>query len=1115
MEFKNFSPEQRLAVTQNGNVIVSAGAGSGKTTVMIERIIQKLTNGARLEEMLIVTFTRAAAADIRVKLAERLSSLRRDKTTRALAERAIDALPVCNIGTLHSFCQKLVKSYFIAAEIDPASTVAEESEAAILKSAAIRRAVDSAWERGDTEFRTVYDALSSRRDDDGVINAVRDIMDFALSLPDPESYLKSQASDAERIPELDEILSDRRAALVLRADEIKKAVAAIRFSALEKAVDDVIPYIDGEIDEIRRTSHRASLDERDTVNEEFKALKADCKDYREYKAVADKAKTLESAPFARALCAVALDAIGEYASRKSRVGKIDYSDLEHGAKRVLCNPVCRQEIADGIKFVFIDEYQDVNPLQAAIADELKSCGGIEMFLVGDIKQSIYAFRRCNPKYFKDATLDPAYTHIRLNNNYRSSEQVIDFVNGVFDGLMTEEFGGADYKAERLVYANKSVGSGEAEFCTVDCADDDEDDNDVEACDDAREIYSVVRAVGGEEERDGEVTFIVNSVLDYIEREKERAKKAAETGDRSVKAPDFGSVAVLVRSARSAFCAKLERAFGEYGVKCSFGKKSYISDYPEVVGLLDILRSVDNRFDDIALYTALRSGMGGFSDDELFEIAERGEAAARSNGIEPAYGAERKSYTFWQKASAYDGVLRAKLDAFYALRDEFALYAKSHDCSDTLGYITSRIDYFQYVYESNGCAQAIEALIECAAKQRYDIHSFLTLCDSTDMELDAADGGDAVTVTTIHSAKGLEYDFVIVADTAHKFNMDDTRSRVIASESGVCVKYPDVAERRLLPSVGWLIENTLAPDRLRREELRLFYVALTRAKKKLLVCGKDKGSKRAEGTYTNQLDFMRNILARRVDGVAREKAESFTSQPVNPAIVAAVKARCDFKYDSCRSPIKTCVTAIASESGEDYISAAPVLTDDDRGIVVDTDTVVRSVKSTSADVDACLRGTAYHRAMELVDFNAPDIEMLNRECEDFSLVDERDIVRAAAVMKELADGALFYDKERYFIVDMSAEELYGANTGSGSVLVQGVIDLLIVDKNGFATIVDYKTTAPERLVCDEYFDQLRLYATAVERATPYKVKNRFLYSFVSGELINMDIRGGVSNKVKRR
>lgn len=1080
MELKDFSPEQITAITAQGNVIVSAGAGSGKTTVMIERIVHKLIGGAKLDDMLIVTFTRAAAADIRVKLAERLSKLKRDPETRELAAEAIDAMSVCDIGTLHSFCQRLIKTYFYAAGVDPSATVADENEAALYKHSAVRAAVDAAWTDGSTEFATVYDALSSRRDDNAVSDAVRDILDFALSLPEPLEYLSAQKSDAERVPELDALVSRRRDDIIARTLELKNDIVAADFTALKKAIDDVIPYIDGKIDCMTKTVHRAKGDYRDVINERFKAFKKTCAAFRDFRIAATQAKETDSSVFSGALCRVAVDALERYAAKKAAAGKLDYSDLEHGARRVLADPACKAEIAANIKYVFIDEYQDVNPLQAAIADELKNCA--EMFLVGDIKQSIYAFRRCNPKYFKTALADPDYTFVALNRNYRSAPQVIDFINTVFDGIMTDDFGGADYKNERLVCGSAKAADGSADFFVVNVDDPAgvaEDSEKRESKASAGGVYSVVRAAQKRERPDPEVTFTVNSILDWLD--------TAEN-------PSLGSIAVLVRSMRSEFCGKLAAALDECGIKWNFGRASSVSDYPEAIALLDILRNVDNRFDDVALYTALRSPMGGFSDAELLRIAESGETAAKKAGVIPYLS--RKSYSFWQKAAAYDGALKSRLDAFYARRERFALYSESHDCADTMGYITSEIEYFRHVYETGGSAQAVEALIDYAATRRCDVHSFLEYCNSTDFALDFAGGDDAVTITTMHSAKGLEYDFVIVADTAHEFMMSDAYAKIIITENGVCMKYPDPIAREFRPSVPWLIESAEAPDRLRQEELRLFYVALTRAKKKLIVCGKNK--KRNSGAATlarSQLDFMSAHLPRVAEAVPRETLKpQGSAAAVDPSIVAAVKSICEFDYKTDDLPIKTCVTALAASSDDgDYTAAAYVLTDDERVMPAD---------GALAAGDARLRGTAYHRAMELAEFSSPDFDRLEAECEGFAaLVDKRKIATAAATMAKLVSDCAFYCKERYFIVDMPADML-GVGESDESVLVQGVIDLLIVGGDGSATVVDYKTTAPEKLLCDEYSKQLRLYAAAVERTTPYKVQKKYLYSFALERLIEI-------------
>ncbi len=1083
-----FSPEQKKAIETDGNVIVSAGAGSGKTTVMIERIVRKLLSGAKLDEMLIVTFTRAAAADIRVKLAERLVKLKRDPAAADKAARAADDMAICDIGTLHSFCQRLVKTYFYAAGIDPSASVVEENEAESLKYSDIKAAVAKAAENGEEYFMRMYDALSSRRNDDGVVKTIGRILDLALSLPEPRKYLTETAPDSSVFGELDGIAAFRRAQLAERIASIKADMQAAKLDALLKAADDLIPYMDGYADEIRRTSHRACGDYRDVINDEFKRLKKDCASYREFIDTVTAAKNADSAPYSAALKSVALDALERYSKRKSALGKIDYTDLEHGARRVLKDEGARAELAQRIKYVFIDEYQDINPLQAAISRDLKDCGA-EMFLVGDIKQSIYAFRRCNPKYFKDATVDPDYTFVALNRNYRSSPQVIEFINNVFGGLMTDEFGGADYSTDKLVATVESA--GEAEYCLVERAD-----GNGKECSDIHEdgVYSVVKSAGKASGYDGQAAFIVSRVLDWL---------------RTATEPNLGSIAVLVRSARTEFCAKLAAAFKKAGIACTVGKKSKLSDYPEAVALLGILRYVDNRSDDIPLYTALRSPMGGFSDEELLSVAQTGERIARARHVKPyVSGGGRESYAFWQKAENYKGELREKLDRFYALREEFLKYSDTHDSADTLGYITSKIDYFQYVFDAGGSAEAVEALISYAANRHCDVNALIDFCDRSDFELDVNAGGDSVTITTIHASKGLEFDYVIVADASHGFVLSDSYDKVIATENGAACKIPDAIEHKMLPSAPWLLESVKGPDRLRQEELRLFYVALTRAKRKLTVCGiNGKRSSSDPRRARCELDFMGAVTPAVVAPPESSTAAPRAEGPLDESIYSAVKARCEFKYVGHDRPIKTCVTALAEYSDEDYTSAAPVLTDDDRAHSGDDVYSVRPRGKSAARSDADgaalskLRGTAYHRAMELIDFSSPDFDAVKRDCENAELVDGDEILHAATVMRELTDGCAFYAKERYFIADMPLDEISGGGSVE-SMLVQGVIDLLIVHNDGSATIVDYKTTTPDRLASDAYRTQLKAYCTAVERVTPYKVKKAYLYSFILGKLMEI-------------
>ncbi|MDE5593503.1 MAG: PD-(D/E)XK nuclease family protein [Clostridiales bacterium] len=355
------------------------------------------------------------------------------------------------------------------------------------------------------------------------------------------------------------------------------------------------------------------------------------------------------------------------------------------------------------------------------------------------------------------------------------------------------------------------------------------------------------------------------------------------------------------------------------------------------------------------------------------------------------------------------------------------------------------------------------------------------------------------IITMHSSKGLEYDLVIVADTNKQFSNTDKEKRVLVSENGVFVKLPD-EERLLVKSAPWMVENLTYSDRQRAEELRLFYVALTRAKHDLIVCGK-KSAFTAVPPEDSKC-MMHFLSGRKPDEIKVQRlpiGEADESRPYDENIAAAVHSRHmqAEEYNSRRLeqalPVKTCVTAVAHDEWDkdDYTARTKVLTVDDRDR--------QKGEKDKGAADSMLRGTAYHRAMELANFDGFDMDELRRTCENFDLVDEREIATAVEAMKELAAGSAFIAKERYFIVNLPANEVYGDGK-AGNVLVQGVIDLLIVDKDGNATIVDYKTGNPASLQNDGYRKQLELYTAAVERTTPYKVKRAVLYSFAAGRII---------------
>lgn len=1127
-----YSKEQMRAITLEGNVIVSAGAGSGKTAVMIERIINKLKQGASIENMLIVTYTRAAASDMRYKLAERLAALKREPSCEKTAVRAQSALDVCDIGTLHGFCKKLIENYYYAADIDPAAVIKDETETSELKLAAIREAVDGAWQSGNAQFCAVHEMLSSKRDDTGVIDAVERIMENALVCPDPDNYLTvKDVKRAEFLSYVASVKADACDSLAeLRADPFVLASPKIL-----AAVDALDCYFNDDVKLPRIILKKSSADEL-RIAEMFAAAKSRVEAFKKL-CIVSEADDEYAAACVKELFAVTKTAMALYSEKKKSRAVLDYSDLEHGAMRVLSDAECAAQIKNKYGYVFIDEYQDVNPLQAAIADELKkSC---EMFLVGDVKQSIYGFRQCNPKYFIQALHDPDYTHVALNANYRSAPQIIDFVNNVFTPIMTEKFGGADYSQNRMT-AQKSdsgsatlvVGFNDDNSSNKDKRNDraapDKNNNadrpaqDVEAvlndssasavggnaAVDNNEVYSVKNAALSKC-HDAQALFVADAVQEWIEG----GGSAAET-------------AVLVRSVKTEFCTELKEIFEERGIGYGFAGKTMLSDYPEAVALADILAFCDNAFDDVSMFTAMRSPMGGFSDEEIMQMAKDGETAAKAAGVLPLHGRVRKDYFFWQKIGAYNGALKPRLDEFFALRDEISRYAKTHDACDALGYITASIDYFQYVYENGGSGAAVDALINSGADKT--VHAFIKQCEQG-FELKPESVGDAVTLTTIHSSKGLEFDFVIVADCTHGFVSDDYTSRIIVNDDGVAIKIPDSHTGKLLPSSDWSLANAFGANRMRAEELRLLYVALTRARKKLLVTGKTKTVKPAADALCH-LDFLCGAVPRispedyfaqqrEAESAAKEFAANEAAacnDGISREIYTAVKKRCDFTYSVNNVPFKTCVTALSAladgdESFTVLTAEEPLQYEDEfkpesaKAVRGETNKLARhhnSLGEMSAE-SIMRRGTAYHRAMELIDFAKPDYDGLAARCSDLQLVARADIITASSKIYELAKHSQHVFRERYFVVDCAA--------GDESVLVQGVIDLLLVNANGEATIIDYKTSKIERLNSEEYAAQLALYKLAVEKTTPYTVVKCALYSFVTGDFADLTAQAFAAQK----
>lgn len=1029
-EERRWTPEQSAAIEGRGNMLVSAGAGSGKTAVMIEKIRRLLMGGASLDQMLIATYTVAAAGDMRCKLATALEKY---------PEQA-EKLPQAYIGTLHSLCSRLIKLRFYLTDADPAFELLAENEAEAMKTAAAETVLGRG---GDEVFSTVYDAMLSNRSDKPLKKLLIDLLDFSRTQPDPDAWLAHCLDLYDDDPTVDAAIAcmfdAEKSKLLARAQALYVDTAAAGFTRNIAASASLVGFIETGAPPVKTTGRVG--EGFVALNERYKTLKGEIEAFRaQVDAVAAmppaSAAKAEAATFVR----LARDIGVAYEEMKAQKAALDYADLEHKALEVL-----EAGAPVPFRYVFVDEYQDVNPLQERIIELLSK--NAELFQVGDVKQSIYAFRLCDPdiflRRFADYKAGRGGTAIELNRNFRSDDGILRAVNRVFDRLMTVDFGGVDYKKDARLICGCGRSSADAVTFTV---------VGERQKPQLPPVYRVTEDDGGR--LSAQAVAVAHDVAKILHE------------DKDAKPED---IAIIMRS-RSPLLYEIAAALSALGIESSVCAKETPAESDAVRPLLNALRLIDNRADDVILAAVLLSPFGGFTVEELTEIGQ-GES-------------------FYAAVQAYDGPLKAKLDKFFETFDRYEQLSYYTPADELAGMVAGEAKYFEYLYaQENGRALAAEAGAFLAMMSASDacasLDAYLAFADRAPA-VERVTGPSAVRLMTVHAAKGLEFDYVFFAGTETPFRFDEAGAAATADrEYGLCVKRFDDEARAILPTRLTYLAATAKKKRMLEEELRILYVALTRAKKKLFIYGKR--AKRYEGEDLKpscNLNFLLPSFfadARYVDAdeaaFERLTRTRILSRP-DARLAEEIAGRLRFEYAGQPQPQKTTVTKNAELQDERDYAVTTERTDCERAAEI---------------------GTAYHLMMEHIDFARPFDDEWRRLCETFpaesKLCDKDKIGKAAAYVKRLSAGWKLY-REKEFVID------------DGGVLVQGVIDLLLVNGDR-AIVLDYKTTRTEDLLLPAYIYQTDFYARAVERLLGLTVTDVYLYSFYMDKPVKMPFASAVA------
>ena len=1073
-----WSDDQLRVLEASGNMLVSASAGSGKTAVMIEKIRRLLVRGESLKNMVVCTFTTAAAADMKYKLAKALA----DPQTRAEMDprhrqRETEYLPQAAITTIDGICARLVRSYFYRTDADPAFEVLSDGEKNVLQA----ECLSDVLEHADGErFALLYDALLADRTDDRIRAFVRNLYEFSEIQPDPDGWLNDCLriyDDPQAVADaLQQMLRAERTALAAEAD-------ALRIDTVQAAFTRNIAACEGLTDWLNRLADRPKPTGRipdwaQPLHERYKDLAGRIEKFLDKEDAWNAAPDAVAArPEAEVLVQLTRDFRAEYAAVKRKRGKLDFSDLEHYALEILMSDAA-EAIQAGVRYMFVDEYQDTNPLQEEILNLLSARA--DLFEVGDLKQSIYAFRLCDPRIFLHKYR--AYAAGRggqaylLNANFRSSQSVVAGVNAVFGRAMTEAFGGVNYTETPLTCTRNKQGRLRLKL--------------IEGT--RTETYPAVYSPRADKGGVGKKYAMAKEIADDISKLLYRVPDKDDEKQQPVRPSE---IAVISRS-RSQTLAELYDILRARKIPAAYTVKSRACDNPAVRPVVNMLRLIDNRDNDVMLAACLQSRFGGMTESEwnALSAAEKKDLGGPGGLTEENLADVRRACptaeTFADAVAAYAGTLRPKLDAFLARLDRYEKLAAERPAEEVAGILVSESEYFEYLYSlENGetLAADLSAFLAMPAAAG-TISDLLEYTDST--EETGAAAGDCVQLMTAHASKGLEFKYVFLADADRKFRLDDVQGPVLFdSEYGLAVQQFDYDAHQTIPTKLCLLTAARKKQRMLEEELRILYVAMTRAQDELYIYGHTGGRAETSGYMPWLTAALQSEPAEGGDDIVLPRTTHISYKP-NATLQAAIERNLSAcitrRQEREQNPSvvqKTAVTALAEQEDE-------------------ADGRVYECAHTDSERAAAV-GTAYHLMMEHIDFYADfDAEwdkLRQRFPEAAAMCDPERIRLAQRCMAEFAAGKTQY-REQPFILD------------DKGTLVQGVIDLLLVDGDE-AVIVDYKTTRSRDLDTPAYRFQTGMYARATERLLKLRVRAVYLYSFFMDKPVLMD-KNRISDKKQR-
>ncbi|SMC41852.1 helicase-exonuclease AddAB subunit AddA [Papillibacter cinnamivorans] len=1199
------TPEQLAAAEdRGGGLLVSAAAGSGKTRVLIERLFRWLTDPEDprdIDEFLVITYTNAAAAELRGRIADELTArLALDPGNRHLQRQRL-LLYKAEIGTVHHFCASLLREFSHVLDLSPDFRVADEAEAVILRQKVLTEVIRARYEEMEPGFALLADTMAAGRDDRRLFEIVSDLYGKLQSHPYPGRWLSECLaefrvegfSDAGESP-WGRIILERAARQTSSwAREIRGAIRLMAgYPPLEKNYGPCFGDIEGQLE---RLGSSASLGwdafrdgtridfgrlgavrgfEDKELQERIKGIRDRCKKriQKLQKTFSDDSRQLFEdmeavRPAVEALFSLTEEFEAAYAREKRARGLADFSDLEHLAVRLLTEAetgapsALAGEISRRYREIMVDEYQDTNQVQNLIFSAV-SRREENLFLVGDVKQSIYRFRLADPSIFLKkyrefrprGESEPGEPRkILLSRNFRSREGILAAANFLFQNIFSTEFGEMEYGPEECLYPGAEYPESREAALELDVLDMSTLDKDAEE-------ESPLKA-------ELEADFVAGKIRELLDR----PFQVFDPGTGGTRPVTQEDIVILMRSPsdkRSIFA----RSLAERGISVHGSGESRFFESAEISVILALLTILDNPRQDIPLISVLRSPVFGFSPDRLAEI--RGEHP---------------------EGDFYEAICTSEAEdcrEFLGTLSRLRLTAADMSADRLIWHLYNELGFLSIFGAMPGGARRQKNLVAfCEHARRFESQGYQGLFRFVSQIRRLRENGEelfcagaseesgGVSILSIHKSKGLEFPVVILADTAKQFNREDMKKPVLVhAQLGVGPRRLDLTNMTEYSTLARRAVELKLTEEMLAEELRVLYVALTRAKEKLIVT---MTLRDAPGTIRRLLPS----AGRPVDPQVLSECASMAEWILLPALTrpegailreaAGMEGRpetgegdgpaWDIRLEGCRKAEKAQRAAEAESAAQEEKGVREEQLREIREKLsfvyphgaetqLPSKLTATQLKGRFGDLEAeenaprqrrflfdrprfvtqrqgltsAERGTALHLVMQHIDFahagsagevRAEIARMTERKLLTPEQAEAADPEAVAAFFhadlgrRVLAAGRLL--REFKFSVLLPAEEFY-PGAGDGEILLQGVADLCILEEDGF-TVVDFKTDrvrkGAEAERAEAYRGQLCAYGRALSEVTGLPAKKLMLYFFATGRALEMENPGECGGKPK--